>query len=88
MKNIEIAAEGAGLGGGFDHTSELKVKKFKEVMNGPDDKKWKEEIENEHNQMVTNEVWEPLDKKDLLEGAKVITSTWACKKKSNHAYYD
>ena len=41
MKNIEISAVGAGLGGGFDHTSELKVMKFKEVMNGPESKKWK-----------------------------------------------
>ena len=39
MKNIEIAAVGAGLGGRFDHTSELKVKKFKEAMNGPDSDK-------------------------------------------------
>ena len=37
--------------------------------------------------MVTNGVWEPLDKMDLPEGSKVITSTWACKKKSNGTYY-
>ena len=49
--------------------------KFKEAMNGPDSNKWKEEIENEHTRMVTNSIWKPLDKKDLLEGAKVITST-------------
>ena len=28
-----------------------------------------------------------LDKKDLPEGAKVITLTWACKKKSNGTYH-
>ena len=33
-----------------------------------------------------NKVWEPLDKKDLPEGAKIITSTWGCKKKSKGAY--
>ena len=37
--------------------------------------------------MVTNRVWEPLDKKDLSEGAKVMTSTWACKKKSNSTHH-
>ena len=37
--------------------------------------------------MVTNRVWEPLDKKDLSEGAKVMTSTRACKKKSNGTYF-
>ena len=58
--------------------------KFKEAMNRPDREKWKEEIEKEHKQMVTNEVWEPFDKKDLPEGAKFITSTWACKKKSRY----
>ena len=56
-------------------------------MNGPDNGKWKEEIENEHKQMVTNKVWEPLDKKNLPEGAKVITWIWACKKKSNSTYH-
>ena len=33
MKNIEIAAVRAGLGGGFNHISKLKVMKFKEAMN-------------------------------------------------------
>ena len=56
-KNIEISAVGAGLGSAFDHTSEQKVLKFKEAMNGPDSGKWKEEIENEHKQIVMNEVW-------------------------------
>ena len=82
MKNIEIAAVGAGLGSWFDHTSKLMVMKLKEVMNGLDNDKWNEEIENK----VMNDVWEPLHKKDLLEGAKVITSTWACKKKRNGTY--
>ena len=38
-KNIEIAAEGARIGGEFDHTSKLKVMKFKEAMNRPDEHK-------------------------------------------------
>ena len=50
--------------------------------------KWKEEIENEHTRMVTNGIWDPLDKKDLPERAKIKTSTWACKKKSNSTYHD
>ena len=39
---------GAGLGGRLDHTSELKVMKFKEAMNGPGSNKWKAQIKNEH----------------------------------------
>ena len=73
-KNIEIEAVGARLGGRFDHTSKLKVMKFEEDMNRPDRNKWKEEIKNEHRKMEMNGVWEPLDKKDLPEGAKMITS--------------
>ena len=48
MKNIKIAATGAELGDGFDHTNKLKVMKFKETMNRPDSNKSKEEIKNEH----------------------------------------
>ncbi len=32
--------------------------------------------------MVKNQVFEEVNKNDLPEGAKVIDSTWACKKKS------
>ena len=56
-------------------------------MNRPDSSKWKEEIKNEHKHMVTYEVWEPLGKKDLPEGPKVITSTWACKKNRSSTYH-
>ena len=49
--------------------------------------KFKEETENEHKQIVMNGVWDPLDKKNLPEGAEVITSTWACKTKSNCTYH-
>ena len=48
MEKIEIVAVGAVLGDEFDHNSKLKVMKFREVMNGPDSNKWKEEIKNEH----------------------------------------
>ena len=61
--------------------------KFKEAMNRPDSNKWKEEIKNECKRIVTNGLWETLDKNDLLEGAKVIPSTWACKEKSNVTYH-
>ena len=38
--------------------------------------------------MVTNSMWEPLDKKDFQEVAKVKTSKWALKKKSNGTFHD
>ena len=42
----------------------------------------KKEIENEHECMVKNNVWEPVKQSLLTKGTKVIDSTWACKKKS------
>ena len=37
--------------------------------------------------MVKNEVWESLEEKDLPEGVKNITSTWADKHKSNDTHH-
>ena len=47
----EIQAVGAGIGGGFEHTSELKVMKYEEAINSPDKEGWKAEIKNEHRRM-------------------------------------
>ena len=48
MLDNEIACVGAGLGGGFAHTSELHVKKYKPAMASADREKWIEAIEAEH----------------------------------------
>ena len=56
MKNIKIAAVGVGLSGKSNHTSKLKVMKFKEAMNGPESNRWKKGIKNEHKQMVMSRV--------------------------------
>jgi hypothetical protein len=79
---MEFANVGAGIGGGFKNTMELKPMKYKEAINGPDRKAWEKEIENEHARMVKNDAWEPVKKSLLPKGTKVIDSTWACKKKS------
>jgi hypothetical protein len=39
---------------------ELKPMKYEETVNRPDGEAWSEEIENEHNQMVKNDRWEPV----------------------------
>ena len=36
--------------------------------------------------MMTNSIWELLDKKDLPDGVKDITTTWACKMKTSGMY--
>ena len=49
---------GAGTGGVFGHTSELKPMKYNEAINGPDGEAWTAKIENEHDRMIKKRcVW-------------------------------
>jgi hypothetical protein len=77
-----FANVGAGIGGGFENTMELKPIKYQEAINGPDGKAWEKKIENEHDLMVKNNAWEPVKKSLLPNSMKVIDSTWVCKKKN------
>ena len=45
--NLELSQVGAGLGGGFVNTSELKAMNYKEAMRSPDKEHWIEEVGNE-----------------------------------------
>jgi hypothetical protein len=74
---------GAGIGGGFMNTQELKVTKYHEAINGPDGDAWKAEVKKEHGRMVHNKVFEPVSLSDLSKNKKVIDTTWAMKKKSS-----
>ena len=78
----EVAFVGAGLGGGFKNTAELKVMKYAEAMQS-DRVGWTKAVEEEYQRMVSNKVWVPVNIVDVPKGAKVLTSTWAMKKKSN-----
>ena len=51
---VEYANVGAGVGGGFENTAELKLMKYEQAINGPEAEAWKAEIENEHDRMVKN----------------------------------
>jgi hypothetical protein len=55
-------------------------------MKGPDKDKWETAIFEEHERMVKNQVWRAVPKKDVPKNAKVMSSTWAMKKKSNETY--
>ena len=46
-ESVELALVGAGIGGGFANTNELKVLNYKEAMQSPNKAAWEEEIENE-----------------------------------------
>ncbi len=78
---------GAGIGGGFENTNKLEPMKHQAAIHGPDGKEWKEEIKNKHKHMLKNEVFEAVEKSKLPNGAKVINSTWAFKKKSNGVFH-
>lgn len=82
----EIACVGAGLGGGFADTNELRVMKYKEAMETDDVEAWLKAVEEEHDRMVKHGVFKAILKEDLPKHAKVLTSTWAMKKKSNGTY--
>ena len=43
----ETAAVGAGIGGGFKNTNELKVMKFNEAMESADKEEWMKAIDDE-----------------------------------------
>ena len=73
---------GAGLGGGFVNTQELKAMKYNEDME-KDKEVWDKVVEEEHHKMVENEVWRPVKLGRVKKGSKVLNSNWVCKLKAN-----
>ena len=87
MKELnEIACIGAGIGGGFDNTMELHVMKYDTAMKSSDAEQWRKAVEEEYERMEENGVWTPVPKSTVPTNAKVLTSTWAMKKKSNGTF--
>ena len=80
----EICFVGAGLGGGFANTSELKPMKYDEAM-ARDPIGWGKAVDKEHTKMVDDEVFKAVKIKDLPADAKVLTTAWAMKQKANGA---
>ena len=80
---MEYVNVGAGVGGGFKNTNELKPMKYEQAINGPDGEAWKIEIDNEHDRMVKNGVFEVVERNYLPAKTRPIDSIWVCKKKSN-----
>eukprot|EP00957_Ditylum_brightwellii_P057807 4383388-Ditylum_brightwellii.AAC.1 len=55
-------------------------------MAGPDKDKWKEAVKEEHGHMEKHKLFKPVPRTKLPKNAKVVTSTWAMKKKENGTY--
>jgi hypothetical protein len=87
MQSTEFANAGAGVGGRFKNTKELKVMNYKEAINGPDGEQGKAEAKNKYQRMLANKVFEVVLQKDLPSGTKIINSIWAMKKKSNNTHW-
>ena len=82
----ETSMLGAGTGGGFVNTQELHVMKYEDALKSKDADKWLKAIEEEHDRMVEKGVFEVVPRKDVPAGSKIMTNTWAMKKKSNGTY--
>lgn len=79
----EVMCVGAGIGGGFANTSELTVLNYNQAMKGPRRAEWRKEVKNEYDRMMKFNALKRVKKKDLPRGAKVMSTTWAMKQKSN-----
>jgi hypothetical protein len=86
MGCVSLGLVGAGLGGSFQDTHELHVMKYDQAMNSKDKKSWVKAVDKEHGQMEKYKVFKAVKKSALPKKAKVLSSTWAMKKKSNGTY--
>ena len=77
---------GAGIRGGFVNTEELKVMKYNEAMASKDKEHWKAAVDEEYARMRDNKVFKAVKREDVPDGANIIDSTWAMKKKANGTY--
>ena len=50
----EVSAVGAGIGGGFEDTSELKPMKYKQAMMTKDKEQWVKVVDDEYNRWLVN----------------------------------
>jgi hypothetical protein len=82
----EFGLIGAGIGGGFLNTSELQVMKFDEAMTKSDKSNWDKAVLKLHDCFTDHTAFEAINRDEIPKGTKVITSTWAMKKKASGTY--
>ena len=84
---MEVAAVGAGIGGGFVNTSELRTVKYEEAMSNRKEKRhWQGAVLEEKSKWDRLRTVLETKRSELPPGTKVITTTWAMKKKANGKY--
>ena len=82
-EQVETALVGAGIGGGFSHTAELKPMKYNQAMAGSDRAEWEKSVDQEHDKMEKHGVFEEVPRSKVPPGAKILSTTWAMKQKAN-----
>jgi hypothetical protein len=82
----EMGNLGAALGGVFENTTELRPMKYGEALQSKDRLKWSKAVREEYDRMVEHKVFQPVPRKQVPPTAKIMTSTWAMKKKSDGTF--
>jgi hypothetical protein len=77
---------GAGISGGFQDTHELHVMKYDQAMKSKDKQSWTNAVKDEHDRMAKHKMFKAVKKSTLPKQAKILTLTWAMKKKANGVY--
>ena len=60
--------------------------KYKEVMATKDRDQWIKAVDKEHDRFTNMKIGEAIERKNVPEAAKVLTSTWTMKKKANGTF--
>ena len=57
--------------------------KYNQAMASKDKNKWKDSVKEELASFEKHGVFKPIKRKNVPPNAKIVTSTWAMKKKTN-----
>ena len=65
----------AGIGSGFNNSSEIHVMSYKQEIQSKNAYKWKEEVEKEYQRMVEHSLWTAIKISKVPKGAILIMKT-------------
>lgn len=83
---LEVMLVGAGIADSDLDTDELKPMNYKQAMASKDRLEWKKEVANEKGRFDKYNVVTVVKRCDIPKDAKILTTTWAMKKKANGTF--